>query len=245
LKFDLKSNNFLFGENKMKNLNDDQLLQSLQYFVKKERALIAQLLSYLEEVEKRKLHLERGFSSMFAFCTDYLGYTPHEAQMRIQAMRLSRKLPEVRGQIQSGEISLTVASKVYGHVAREIKELKENNLPTLAPEKIKYVVEEVKSLSVKQAEKVLLEIFPNQSALPPEKTKLFNREIVRVEMNLHEETLAKLEKIQAIRSHCYGGKRDFDLVIRDLCELGLKKWDLAKKWEERQKRSFLRTTVRH
>lgn len=229
----------------MTNLNDNLVLERLKAFVKQERVLVAELLLYLEEVEKRNLHLERGFSSMFVFCTDFLGYTPHEAQMRIQAMRLSRNLPEVRTRIQKGEMSLTVASKVYAHVARESKELKERNLPGLPPEKIRYVVDEVTSLSVKQAEKVLFEIFPNENMLPPEKIKLLNRETFRVEMNLREETLIKLEKIQALRSHCHRGKKDLDLVINDLCELGLKKWDLAKKWEERQKRTSLRGPLRH
>ena len=229
----------------MRNLSDSKLLTTLKDFVKRERELIAQLLLYLEEVEKRKLHLEEGFSSMFAFCTEYLGYTPHEAQVRIQAMRLSRKLPEVRGKIQKGSLSLTVASKVYAQVSKESKAMVERDQPPLTSDQIKYVVEEVNNLSVRDAEMVLVELFPNQVGPPPEKVKIFSREVVRVEMNLREDTLAKLKKVQALRSHCYRGSSDFDLVIRDLCELGLKKWDLAKKWEEKQKKLLLRSSMRH
>jgi hypothetical protein len=43
-----------------------------------------------------------------------LGYSEPEAMLRIQAMRLVRKAPEVENRIEKGELSLTVAAMVQG-----------------------------------------------------------------------------------------------------------------------------------
>ena len=71
---------------KLETLNDEALVEDLKTLVQKEKALTHLVLDYLREVEARKLFLARGFSSLYAFCTEFLNYTEQEAQIRIQAM---------------------------------------------------------------------------------------------------------------------------------------------------------------
>jgi hypothetical protein len=55
----------------------------------------------LREIEIRKLHVERGHPSLFAFVTGELGFSDAAAMRRINSMRLSRELPEVKVQIST------------------------------------------------------------------------------------------------------------------------------------------------
>ena len=58
----------------LKRVTDADLLSELKVLVCEERKLLKQVLEYLEEVESRKLYLKEAYSSLFAFCTEYLGY---------------------------------------------------------------------------------------------------------------------------------------------------------------------------
>ncbi|MGZ3712505.1 MAG: hypothetical protein ACXVBE_12155, partial [Bdellovibrionota bacterium] len=91
--------------------SDLELLQDLKGLVTRERVLLVELLTHLREVEARQLHLERGYSTLFKFCRGELGYSEQETQIRIQAMRLMKDLPETEEKFSSGELSLTVAAK--------------------------------------------------------------------------------------------------------------------------------------
>ena len=100
-------------------LTDSELILKLQDLVARERDLVAEVLRHLREVEQRGLYLTRGHSSMFAFCTEGLGYSEAEAYIRIQAMRLMRAVPTLEQKIESGEISLSVAAKAQSCFRRE------------------------------------------------------------------------------------------------------------------------------
>ena len=50
---------------KLSTLSKENLRKSLENAVKKERAVTLDVLEHLAEVEKRKLHLEWRYSSMF------------------------------------------------------------------------------------------------------------------------------------------------------------------------------------
>ena len=54
---------------KLERLSDDELLSGVKLLLGSQRRLTALLLSYLAEVEERRLHLLAACSSMFDFCT--------------------------------------------------------------------------------------------------------------------------------------------------------------------------------
>jgi hypothetical protein len=143
-----------------KHVNDQDLLSSLKSTVESEKAQTHKVLLYLREVESRKLHLEKGYSSLFVFCTEYLNYSEPEAQIRIQAMRLLRSVPIVEEKIKSGVMSLSVAASVQSHFRKEDLRRKEEGLKTLTfNDKLK-VVEKVQTLSVRESQKTLAIEFP-------------------------------------------------------------------------------------
>jgi hypothetical protein len=211
----------------LKFVQDESLLATIRTLVQDEKKLIKQILEYLEEIETRQLYLDRGFGSMFAFCTDFLGYTPQEAQTRIQAMRLGKAVPEIKNQIESGQISLTVAAKVQGHIVKENKARKQKKESPMTTDQTKKIVEIVQNQSVRTCERLLFEIFPHHAEEAPETAKTISAETIRLSMNLKVETYEMLKELQALRAHAHPGL-EFEGIIRDLCELGHQKWNVLK-----------------
>jgi hypothetical protein len=54
-------------------LGNSELLAGLSALVQQSNTLTGQILAHLVELEERKLHLELGFASLFAYCVEFLG----------------------------------------------------------------------------------------------------------------------------------------------------------------------------
>jgi hypothetical protein len=72
-----------------------------------ERELLVEFLSCLGELDKRKLYLELGFTSLFAYCTDHLGLSHSAAFRRTTAARLLMKFPPITEALACGRLTLT------------------------------------------------------------------------------------------------------------------------------------------
>ena len=64
-------------------LSSDELLGSLGRLVHEHRRLTASLVAHLAEVERRRLHAQQGYPSLFAYCTQALHFSEPEAYLRI------------------------------------------------------------------------------------------------------------------------------------------------------------------
>jgi hypothetical protein len=69
-------------------LTDQNLIAELKNLVQQEREVLAETIRYLQEVDTRRLYLELGYSSLFSFCTQGLGYSEGSAYRRIKAARV-------------------------------------------------------------------------------------------------------------------------------------------------------------
>jgi hypothetical protein len=167
-------------------VNNIELELALADSVRRERGCLAEVLKYLREVEKRKLFLERGYSSLFAYCTSKLGYSEPEAMLRIQAMRLMRTVPEAAKKIEEGKLSLSVAAKIQSAV-RE------------APEKAKGLVRELSGASKREAERKLAEVFPQEAK--PEKAKPISQDLVEIRFTVTREEYELIQKLMDRKAH--------------------------------------------
>ncbi|MGZ3693160.1 MAG: HNH endonuclease [Bdellovibrionota bacterium] len=190
--------------------SDSLLLQDLKGLVARERVLVVDLLRHLREVERRELHLERGYSTLFKFCRGELGYSEQETQIRIQAMRLMKDLPETEEKFSSGELSLTVAANTQVVFHRE--ELDFNRR--------KEIMNEVLGTSTREADKKLAELFPE--APKPEKAKPIGNGKTRIEFTASDALMEKFTRLKEILAHKnYDGR--FDLLFEELADIALKK----------------------
>ena len=88
-------------------VSNAELIARMPKLVKAERALIAQVIEHLMEIDRRKLYLEQACSSLFSYCTDRLGYSEDEALKRVRVARLARQHPQVLAELRSGSMHLT------------------------------------------------------------------------------------------------------------------------------------------
>ena len=98
--------------------SDSELLAKLQELTRRSREVGRELLLHLAEVDRRRLYLSEACSSMFAYCTQRLGFSEGAAYRRIRVARLSRDLPLVLDYYSSGQIHLAGLVALAPHLNR-------------------------------------------------------------------------------------------------------------------------------
>ena len=96
-------------------LGNDALVAALSRLVLRENDLLSVMLAHLAELDERRLYLDFGYSSLFAYCTERLEFCPASAGRRIAAARLCRTYPELFGRVAQGELQLTVLCLLAQH----------------------------------------------------------------------------------------------------------------------------------
>lgn len=61
---------------------------------KEERRLTGLIIENLQKIADTKLYLEMGYSSMFQYCTQALGYSEASAYRRLEAIKVARVIPK-------------------------------------------------------------------------------------------------------------------------------------------------------
>ncbi|MDE0026974.1 MAG: hypothetical protein OXP69_21385, partial [Spirochaetaceae bacterium] len=93
-------------------LPDYLLLAQTVQLARHEQALQILVLDHLREIEARRLHLTRGYGSLFDYVVHELGYTAAAAWRRIKAMRLCSQTRGARELLQDGSLNLSNAAQV-------------------------------------------------------------------------------------------------------------------------------------
>jgi len=96
----------------MKELNDKELVVALKKLKGRENQIIAELIKYLCEVDRRKLYLELGYPSLFTYCCRALKYSESAAYRRIAAARVYRDTPEIYQKLLGGELTLCAVAEL-------------------------------------------------------------------------------------------------------------------------------------
>ena len=93
-----------------------ELLEAVETLVRQVRGVTRELLVELGEVDARRLYLNEACSSMFAFCSQRLGFSEDVAYKRIQAARLGRRFPAVLEAFGAGQIHLAGLAVLAPHL---------------------------------------------------------------------------------------------------------------------------------
>ena len=97
-------------------LADHVLLQKLLATVVRDRALTAEMLDELGEVDARRLYAPQGYCSMFEFCSGKLGFSEDVAYKRIRTARAARQFPAILDAIADGRLNLTAVVLLAPHL---------------------------------------------------------------------------------------------------------------------------------
>jgi len=134
----------------LSHLSDETLEKNLKKLVKDERKILAEILHHLREFEKRRLFCKHKLPSLFEYATKVLGYSEHEANNRIGAMRLMKEIPQIEEKIESG--ALTLSNLV--HARTMFNKEKQASIHRTIEQKVE-VLEKLEHCSKIKAEKVL------------------------------------------------------------------------------------------
>jgi hypothetical protein len=97
-------------------LTNTELAEELIRLAGSGRETTVCLVTHLAEFEARDLHLAAGFPSLFAYCTEVLRLSEHEAYHRILAARTARKHPRILAMLRDGSLSLTTVRLIAPHL---------------------------------------------------------------------------------------------------------------------------------
>ncbi len=158
-------------------LTDGALLLELHRVTRAHRGLTAELVAHLAEMEARKLHLREACSSLFAYCTERLGFSEDEACRRIEAARLARRFPCIYDRLDRGRVSLSVLGRLKG---------------VLTQENARELLDAVSGKSVREAERVLAARFPKPDVADSIR-KLPDRPVASTPLALNVEKTSQLD----------------------------------------------------
>lgn len=191
-------------------MTNQEIERRLKKLVSTERKITNEILKLIRLADERKLFLDLGHSSLFDWLTKGLGYSESAAQRRINSARLLGAVPEVSKKIESGKLNLTTLSRAQSAIR-----LQEKVTGTkLTQEQKAHVVERIEEKSSVEAEKILVDLFP-QAALQvsrEKKTEIANDQ-VRLSVNLSLGTIEDLERIKELLSHVIPHGATFAEVI--------------------------------
>lgn len=175
----------------MTNLEIEKKLKSLTQV---ERRITAEIVDLIREADRRRLPLERGYPSLFAWLIKEFGYSNSAAYRRIQAARLQKDIPELNQMLEAGTVNLSTVSQVQTAIRNHEKTVG----PVSVTEK-REVVSRIVDKSSADTELVLAEIFPNSP--PKESLRRNSTENSTLTVVLDAETRALLENLKVQLSH--------------------------------------------
>jgi 5-methylcytosine-specific restriction endonuclease McrA len=174
---------------------NDQLIEALIEKSRMERKVTLEVIELLEELDRRSLHLERGYGSLLEFCMKALKYSESAAYRRISAMRVAKELPQVKKSIEEGSLNLVTVTQAHAFFRQEKK--CQNKVYTKA-EKLE-LLSSLKNKSKRETEKILIQKSPS---LPqPEVIRHITENMVQVTLNLDEKLIKQLGQIKYAYSH--------------------------------------------
>jgi hypothetical protein len=181
----------------IRNLEDSILTSQLRNLVRSERKITAEIIEVIKEVDRRRLFLDLGFSSLYSFLVEDVGYTPAAAQRRIDAARIFRDLPEIKEELKEGHLNLTQVS-ILAQNLRQLK--KQNPNRKVSPEQKREILNQVKNQSLQKTQVILSQKLDLE--IKAHDRKHYQKdESIRYESTFSKEEMAQLYRVREIISH--------------------------------------------
>ena len=182
-------------------LPNDQLIAHFKSAVQSERKITALVLEYVAEIDRRKLFLEIGHTSLFDYLVKDFGYSPSAAMRRIDGARLLREIPEVAKKLENGSLTLSQATQIQ-RASRDLKRIKHETLET---QKKRELLAQIENTTQKQTEQILANTL-DLPVIPVQKETLHKNQSVTLTITFTSEQMQILEQAQNMISHAVSHK---------------------------------------
>jgi hypothetical protein len=180
----------------LKTMSDGQLIERVEYLVRRERELVECLIWHLQEIQDRKLYIQMGFTSLFECLVRHFKYSEAVAYSRISALKILAAVPQAAEALNSGEVNLTTLSLTQSFIR---KQEKESGTRVSVEEKLQYL-QAIKNKSTQEVKQILASIHPVLE-LPHDKVHYLDKDHVQLQVTVCNKLLDKIEKLKALISH--------------------------------------------
>ena len=205
-------------------LSDDRLLERTKELSGIEHHLEVVVIDHLREIQKRRLYLRRGFSSLFDYAVRELGYSDAAAWRRIKAMRLCADVEGVRERLRNGTMTLNAAAQLQNAFDRH--ERKKERAARSAPSGAGFgaaAQSQEGSARPRLAERKpaparVLDLEARRELVKQASGKS-SREVVQLLAEMDPELAAPADRVRPLG----GGRWELKAVIDDECRRGLER----------------------
>ena len=180
-------------------LSNNELNLKLKTLAQQEREILKDIILHIQEVHRRKLFLNMGYSSLFSYMTEYLQYSAASAMRRIDAARLVKDLPQTLSKIESGELNLSQVALLQQTV-RQV----EKTSAHISLDKKEELVSSIMGLNKLETEIQLAKAL-DLPILKHNTQKLQADESVKVEINFSKEEWQEVQLMRELISHSVTG----------------------------------------
>jgi len=172
----------------------------------------SELLVILEKVDRKRIFLEMGYSSLFTYITQSLKLSESVAYNFSAVLRKSYKIPELKKEIITGGLSLSQARRLT-------PVLSENNS---SGDNQQWILKG-KTMTQRELEKDIARTRPQRDL--PEKKKYIAEMRIRLEFSISEELMKKLEQVQDLVSQSLGSPASLEDSLKQMTSEYLKNRD--------------------
>ncbi len=210
-------------------VSDHELLSLTLHAAKTEQAATLVLLEYLLEIDTRRLYAVKAYHSLFEYCTKELGYSEPAAAERVNAVRLMRKVPDVKLHLEDGRLNLTTAAQIQ----RFIKTEEKVSAAKVSPEVQVEIITACLGQSKREVERTLLEMQSEPaSLLTRERVRTVSATHSEIKFAVGDETLRKITALKELMG---------DISLESIFDQGLEL--LILKGQKKQGRTESATTT--
>jgi Arc/MetJ family transcription regulator len=214
-------------------LSDEALHDQTLQAAAREKSATLVLLEHLAEIERRRLHSARGYTSLWEYVHRALGYSEAQASERVSAMRLMRKLPEVQAKLESGQVTLTATARLASHVRRE----------KLDSESTRELLEQISGKSTREVDR-LLAAHSTAAPRPEEKIRAVSREAIRFTLEVDEEFMKLVQRMKELQGPS-SLKEAFEAAMREFIRHREPKAQVLRAPEVSSQKRYVPTSVRN
>ncbi len=199
----------------LRNLTSERLHAELKIETSLERELLAKIVCYIYEVDRRKLYLKYDCASLFDYLVKEMKYSNASAQRRLDAARILADAPELANGLASGELTLSQVSIV----AQGLKQAKRESSDFTSTAEVKReLLESVKSQSTANAQQIVAQAL-NLEIKAVERKVVQRDESLRLEVTFSKEEAGLLKEVKDLLSHSQPGASYRDVLVAGLKEL--------------------------
>jgi len=184
------------------------------------------LLGVLMEMQEKNLFLLLGYKHLFHYVEVGLALGESQAGYFHRVALTSRKVPELKAAVTSGELTLSQARRIA---------------PVITPETAPLWIENAKTMKQKDLEREVTKV--NPKALKKEKVVPLTPERTKVVVAVGRETEDALKRAQDLLSQKLGRHASLEDTLGALTKCFLEKHDPVKKAERASSRKVKQTTV--